>query len=291
MAQQKKTNALAVVEGFQIANRYEGMTPEELEELQDQLEDLDPESGITCRKIKIPSGGGTSFEVQTGDDDDTDPMKTITGVVVFTHRLSGYWPNAYGTSINPQDKLPYCSSMDGKTGVCQETGEVISCETCCWNQFGTAVDQTGNQARGKACKNMRRLYIMMDGDPNLYLLTVPPTSIRDVNNQLAKIAPYANKVITLSLEKTQNAGGTAYSKVVIKKSGILPPAAAEFAKQLRHQIKGQYQTMAITMDDYAAAPERGKSVDVSAEDWPDDIPSAEFQEVPPPHTDEDLPFA
>jgi len=292
MAQQKKTTALAVMNDFQIVSRYDGMTPEDREELQDQLEDLDPESGIACRKIKIPSGGGTAYEVQGEDDDDTDPMKTITGVVVFTHRLSGYWPNAYGSSNNPEDKLPACASMDGKTGVVQQTGEVITCETCPWNQYGTAKDQAGNQARGKACKNMRRLYILMDGDPNLYLLTVPPTSIRDVNNQLAKIAPYADKVITLSLEKTTNAGGTPYSKVVIKKAGLLPPAAAATVKELRHQIKAQYKDMAITMDDYTAAPERGKPVDVV----PDDAEvaamngEANFQEAPP-HGDEDLPFA
>lgn len=294
--QQKKTTALAVMNDFQIVSRYDGMTPEDMEELRDQLEDLDPESGIACRKIKIPSSGGTAYEVQGEDDDDTEPMKTITGIVVFTHRLSGYWPNAYGSSTDPQDKLPACASMDGKTGVFQSTGEIIPCERCQWNQYGTAVDQNGQQSRGKACKNMRRLYILMDGDPNLYLLTVPPTSIRDVNNQLAKIAPYADKVITLSLEKTKNAGGTPYSKVVIKKTGILPAPAAAIVKELRHQIKAQYQTMAITADDYQTAPERGNPVDVSADDF-DDGPAAGFQDAPPhvdteapPPSDEDLPF-
>ena len=295
MAQQKKTTttALAVMNDFQIVSRYDGMTPEQREELEDQLADLDQESGIACRKIKIPSGGGTAYEVQGEDDDDTDPMKTITGVVVFTHRLSGYWPNAYGSSNNPEDKLPACASMDGKTGIVQtgpNSGEVITCETCPWNQYGTARDQAGNQARGKACKNMRRLYILMDGDPNLYLLTVPPTSIKDVNNQLAKIAPYADKVVTLSLEKATNAGGTPYSKVVVKRTGVLPPAAAAVVSELRRQIKDQYQGMALTMDDYTAAPERGKAVDVNPDD--DEIAAmdgaARFQEAPP-HGDNDAP--
>jgi len=316
MAQQKKTTALAVMNDFQIVSRYDGMTPEQREELEDQLSDLDQESGIACRKIKIPSGGGTAYEVQGEDEDDTDPMKTITGVVVFTHRLSGYWPNAYGSSNNPEDKLPTCASMDGKTGIVQigdRSGEVITCETCPWNQYGTARDQAGNQARGKACKNMRRLYILMDGDPNLYLLTVPPTSIedvnnrlyilmdgdpnlylltvpptsiKDVNNQLAKIAPYADKVVTLSLEKATNAGGTPYSKVVVKRTGVLPPAAASVVSELRRQIKAQYQNMALTMDDYTAAPERGKAVDVSADDFDDE--DTGFQEAPP-HGDGDAP--
>ena len=293
MAQQKKTTALAIMDDFQIVSRYDGMTQEDMEELKDQMEDLDPESGIACRKIKIPSGGGTAYEVQGEDDDDTEPMKTITGVVVFTHRLSGYWPSAYGSSNNPEDKLPTCASMDGKTGMVQlgaTAGEVVTCETCPWNQYGTARDQAGNPSRGKACKNMRRLYILMDGNPNLYLLTVPPTSIKDVNNQLAKIAPYANKVVTLSLEKAVNAGGTPFSKVVIKRTGVLPPAAAAIVTELRHQIKAQYKDMSLTMDDYTAAPERGKAVDVNPDDaeWEAMNGGGDFQEAPP-HDDGDAP--
>lgn len=53
-----KKNELAPIDNFQIANRYEGMDPELLAELQDQMEDLDDESGIQCRLIKIPAGGG-----------------------------------------------------------------------------------------------------------------------------------------------------------------------------------------------------------------------------------------
>ena len=36
------------------------------------------------------------------------------------------------------------------------------------------------------------------------------------------------------------------------------PAAAAVVSELRRQIKAQYQGMALTMDDYTAAPERCK---------------------------------
>ena len=58
MATKKNETALAVADNFQLMNRYEGIDPELLAELQDEMDDLDPESGITCLKIKIPSGGG-----------------------------------------------------------------------------------------------------------------------------------------------------------------------------------------------------------------------------------------
>lgn len=280
MATKKTTGTeLAPVENFTIANRYEGMDPELLAELKDQMEDLDDESGIQCRLIKIPAGGGLAYEVQGEDDDDVEYMKEITGVIVFTHRMNGYWPNSYGTGEG-EDKIPLCSSMDGKTGLCRDSGEVRSCESCPMNQFGSGTDAKGGASRGKACKNMRRLYMMMNGDPNFYLLTVPPTSIREVNRQLAKIMgskgiPYTGLIVSLKLEKAVNAGGIAYSKVVIEKKGLLPAAVANAAKEMRRGIKAQYQNMAITLDDYAAAPDNNTV-------------SGEFHEVT--GTDEELPF-
>jgi hypothetical protein len=151
------------------------------------------------------------------------------------------------------------------------------------NQFGSASDQKGNQAKGKACKNMRRIYLMMDGDPNFYLLTVPPTSTRDVNRQLQKIiaggTPYTGLIVSLKLEKAQNAAGVAYSKVVIGKSGLLSPAMAAAAKEMRRQIKEQYKDMTLTLDDYAPAPTR--------ESTAADVTDADFAEV---SGNEELPF-
>ena len=82
MATKKKKNetALAVADNFQLMNRYEGIDPELLAELQDEMDDLDPESGITCLKIKIPSGGGLAYEVQTDEEDDAEYMKQIGGL-------------------------------------------------------------------------------------------------------------------------------------------------------------------------------------------------------------------
>ena len=295
MAKNKKTTAMATLETFSIANRYEGMDPEMMEELEDEMSDLDPESGITCRKIKIPSGGGLAYEVQGEEETDVEYMKEIKAVVVFTHRVNGFWAGAYGD--DDQNKAPVCSSIDGKTGVRIDSGEVISCETCPLNQFGSATDQKGEPGKGKACKNMRRLYLMMDNDPNFYLLTVPPTSIKDVNKQLAKImaggTPYTGLVLKLTLEKTKNAAGVEYSKVVISKAGLLSTAVSAAAKEMRRQIKEQYQSMAITSEDYAA-PEQS-----TAAETPDEIPApvenyttATADDFPePPPTDEDnLPF-
>lgn len=286
----KKNTELATLESFALVNRTDGMDPELAAELEDELGDLDPESGISCRQIKIPAGGGLAYAVQGDDEDDEEPMKEIRAVVVFTHRANGYWPDKFGSG-DGQNAPPYCSSMDGKTGLIAESGEVRNCETCPFNQYGSGIDQQGNASRGKACKNMRRLYLMMDGDPNLYLLTVPPTSIKDVNKQMAKIiaggTPYVGLVVSLTLEKAKNANGIAYSKVLIKKAGTLPPEVMTQAVALRRKIKEQYMNVTLTMDDYAPAqtdPNKPQFTETDAATT-GDMP---FTEAPP--AEPELPF-
>jgi len=73
--------------------------------------------------------------------------------------------------------------------------------------------------------------------------------------------------------------------VTIKKKGVLPSDAAAKVMQLRGQIKQQYQSMAVTLDDYTAAPDRKKTVDI----YPEEAGPA-FENAPP-HDDDDLPFA
>lgn len=292
MAAEKKT-ALAVMEGFAIADRYEGLDPELLAELQDELADLDPEDGILYRQIKVPGGGGPAFEVQGETEDDVEPMKAIEGVIVFTHRVNAYWPGTYGEGDG--SKAPACSSMDGKTGLNADTGEVCNCDICPYNQYGTGIDDKGRQVKGKACKNMRRVYLLMSGDPNLYLLTVPPTSIRPVNRQLAKIlsggTPYVGMVMRFTLERVKNSGGIVYSKVQVQTAGRLPAAAIAQIRQMRAEIKKQHQSMAITLDDYEPAHAKGQPVDVNPDDAEMDslYGDADFEEAPP-HDDADLPF-
>ena len=111
----KKSTALAVVDGFQLMDRYADIDPDLLEELQDELDDLDQDAGIACRKIKLPSGGTLYYQVQGEDEDDEEAMKEIRGVVIFTHRLNAYWPGAFGDENS--NRVPLCSSMDGKVGV------------------------------------------------------------------------------------------------------------------------------------------------------------------------------
>lgn len=249
MAAEKKSTALATVDSFQIVTGMEGMDEDLLAELEDEMDDLDDVKGISCKHIKIPSGGGKAYEVEGDDPDDPDIEKEIEAVIIFTHRMNSYWEGEFGaTAEDGSPNIPKCSSMDGKTGVDLDTGEVKTCENCPLNQYA-------DDGSGKPCKNIRRLYLLISGKPGVYLLSVPPTSIKDVNKQLAKIMgiqkiPYTKMVVRLKLETAANRSGIKYSKVVIEKAGILPKEIWPTTSSMRKELKEKYRDVAITSDDY-----------------------------------------
>lgn len=261
---------VAVVNKFDIVTGYEGMDPELLAELQDEMEDLDEVKGISCKKIKIPLGGGIAFEVETDDPDSPDSIKELEAVVIFTHRINSYWAESFGESDN---KAPSCSSFDSKKGVLYETGEIRECDTCPYNEFGEG-------GTGKPCKNMRRMYLLLSGKPGVYLLTIPPTSLKEVNNQLARLMggskiPYSRMVLKFKLTKDKNKNGITYSKVGIERVGLIPQDHFATTAAMRKELKEKYKEVVITADDYTAAPAVDKEgfVDVEkAGEITEDVP-------------------
>ena len=114
-------------------------------------------------RIKIPAGGVLQFEIPNGDPQHPDYRPTLTGVILYNHASCAYWPE--GDEYN-DDVPPLCSSVDGKQGYGEPGG---TCATCTLSQFGSA-----SNGRGKACKNMRVLYLLRSGEfmLSLFLLYV-----------------------------------------------------------------------------------------------------------------------
>lgn len=244
-------NELTVVKNFELAVGLEELDDELKAELEDELSDLDPDTGIDCKKIKVMNGGAGMFAIETDDEKKSERVPEIEGVMIFTHRSNGYWSQEFGTGEN---QAPDCMSMDGKQGVVFETGEIKECERCPYNQYGT-----DKQGRGKACKNTRRIYLMISGKQEPYLLSVPPTSMKDVNKQLSRImgrtkTPYTRMVLKFSLENVTSKVGMEYSKIVVEQVGLLPQEIFVKTAKLRTELKEQYKNIAMTADDFTEVP-------------------------------------
>lgn len=238
---ENKATVLAVISDFSPVVLNKAVIMEELEGLE-----------LTFDRVKIPSGGGLAFEIPV-DDDEVDTVKEIVGVVLDHHRVNAFWP----ASFSGQGQAPACASMDGKTGVATPgapvawAGRAQSCAECPLNQWGS--DEAGSG--GKACKNMHRIYIVRQGDVFPLLLTLPPTSIRNWANYLAKrvlargLRPY--QVVTkITLKKEQNRSGITYSQAVFKLVGVLNEQLQEQMARLSQDIKRVTRGVSITSEDY-----------------------------------------
>lgn len=233
---------LAVISNFELALNNNVMTM--------LTENLGDDVQIPYDRIKFPSSGTVVFEVPTDDPDNPDTVKELEGVIICAPRSNAYWENAYDGSSTP----PNCSSIDGKLGIDRETGELKDCADCPYNKYNS--DRNGG--KGKACKNMIRLFIMQSGSPMPAIFTLPPTSIKAYQDYAARLiihkglAPH-HVITQITLTKQQNAGGITYSKAKFKTIGKVPdrmlPTVSEYHRSMLKASAG----IRIDADDYCAA--------------------------------------
>ena len=208
------------------------ITEEIAEAIQEELGGIDH---LPFDIVKLPSGGSLSFEISGDDPDNPEVVQELTGIIVHQHDFNAYWRDPYtGGSV-----MPDCSSMDGKTGVVTETGEICSCADCEYNQFGS----DPNGGKGKACKNGKRVYLLREGEMFPLILSVPPTSVTPFRDYLAKRIVLKGKrpyevVTKFKLTREKNDNGIAYSKLTCALVGELTAAQKTQLKDTVTIIKG-----------------------------------------------------
>ena len=187
-------------------------------------------------RIKIPAGGVLQFELPTGDPQHPDYSPTLTGVILYNHASCAYWPE--GDEYN-DDVPPLCSSVDGKQGY-GEPGGV--CETCALSQFGSA-----SNGRGKACKNMRVLYLLRSGEFMPLAINLSPTSISPFREFLNQGFVFRNRatygsLVEIGLKRQTNPEGKDYSVATFKRLGDFHgdqlASVRKYAFSFREQIRG-----------------------------------------------------
>ena len=179
-------------------------------------------------KIKIPSGGGTAFEVPTDEEGETDMVKEITGVILFNHAANSYYREKYSGGSNPPD----CGSFDGKVGVGTPGGD---CKTCPYNKFGSG------EGKSKACKNRRILYILQENEFFPVMLSLPPGSVGSYTNYVKRLVSKGlrpNSVVTkITLKKASSADGINFSQAVFKNDRLLTAQEKQALAPMVEQMK------------------------------------------------------
>lgn len=203
------------------------------EDLADDMEGLQ----MSFQRIKIPAGGNLVFEIPTDDPDNPNYEKTIDGVLIFHHDANAYWPEG---SEYDENTAPLCSSVNGKQGIGEPGG---SCVMCAMSQYGTSAE-----GRGKACKNMRMLYLLQSGECVPIQISLPPTSLKPFKNFvnqafLLRRRPSYGSVIQIGLRKENN-GGNDYSVATFR---LLENFEGEDLAQIRSYAEGFREQIKLTL--------------------------------------------
>lgn len=214
-------------------------------------------------------------------------FEELRGVVIAQSPTRGRWDKN-------GDKRPLCSSKDGKTG--QERAEdgtpgcVKVCATCEFNQWGSAVDEYGNPRQGKACKEMRRIFIKRLEDMFPYFISLPPTSIGAWDNYIsARLSSGISDIkaeVVLTLVSS-SIGGYDVSVVKPRNGRIFKPAEIVENAQIAKKFAPELLSQDIEADDYYADDDEDtQDTQPSSDSEPEEV-SKEAMEFDPEKLEQD----
>jgi hypothetical protein len=134
-------------------------------------------SRLDLQTVRVPTAGGLTWAVSDVERGELTE-KTLRGLVVYQTVARGYWAETFDSSGGGTP--PTCVSNDGKKGLGNPGG---SCATCPLNQWGS--DARGGN--GKACREMRLIYMLREDTVLPMVVVMPPTSIRPAREYFTKL--------------------------------------------------------------------------------------------------------
>jgi hypothetical protein len=158
--------------------------------------------------IKVPSGGGLVWEIPSLAGGES--ARELSGIIVAWRDTRLYWRTSYaegGKKRTPPD----CISQNGFTGIGDPGGD---CTVCPFAQFGS----DPKSGRGQACRQIRQLMFLRADQIVPDVINVPATSRKNALEYFRRLygasIPYWGLITNLKLERTNNADGVAYARVV-----------------------------------------------------------------------------
>lgn len=196
-------------------------------------------------RVKVPSGGGTTWQMPTLQG--MKNIEEIEGVVIYWCDVRAYWSQSFTGAGTPPD----CTSEDCERGFGEPGGDCVECP---FSKFGTATNAKGENARGQACKQIRRMFILTPTSLLPILVAAPPTSIRKVAEYFRLLAGsglrYWQISTRLKLIPDKNADGIKYSAILPEPGTQLTPEQAAVIKKIAESITPRISVVPITAEDY-----------------------------------------
>lgn len=256
-----------------------------LAEMQDDAAAFD----LQPARVRIAPGGVGQFVM--GDE----MVKSFTAIVAISQKIRGYWPDQ-GTG-----SPPLCSSPDGNRGYFdpdlsdtqfeaasgtsaphpgivllsnKETlPESFACHRCPMSAWGSEHQRRGGNGKGKACKEMRRLLLLIDGWTLPALMSLPPTSIRAWDSYCSSLAArkgaYFAVKTKFSLDSAKANSGETYNVVQVSVTGKIDELdQLRMVSEIRRQYRELVSGLPVDAAEYDTRPAPGGPDGEDAEEIP-----------------------
>jgi hypothetical protein len=218
-------------------------------ELQQTIQDNlggDALSAFDLDRVKVPTGGGTSWSVPGAFGDES--LTELRGVIIHWQNRRAYWPEAFSGNTPPD-----CSSPDGELGY-GNPGDALraegkGCADCPHSARGSADDGVG-----QGCKAMRQLFLLRPSALLPVVVTAPPASLAPVRKYFVRLVNagvhFTAVETVLKLEKAQSkAGNITYAKIAPEAGQQLPPEEAQRIRAYAEQLKPAFARAAVQRED------------------------------------------
>ncbi len=191
--------------------------------------------------VVVPAGGGTVWQVESLEG--MANFEAMVGVIVYSKPAKMYYSVPY-EDAGSQKTPPDCYSDDTLVGIGNPGGP---CHRCSLNEYGSAA-----RGGGKACSDVRMVYMLREDSILPYRIKIPPTSTKHYDKYMARLAgtldSYSDVLTALSLTQEKNAGGVKYSEVVPTMVRRLSDSERVVAEYFHKLIKNMVEAPTFDID-------------------------------------------
>lgn len=138
-------------------------------------------------------------------------VEEFIGIILDHNRANAWWEVSFDQSGGGTP--PSCWSLNGtQPDPSAQNSQCETCAACPYNQFGS--EENG---RGKACKNMKRVHILLEGSSLPHRLTLPPSNLKAFDRYVTYLSGQRLRLPVIltrfRLVRTQNQDRIDYSEI------------------------------------------------------------------------------
>lgn len=238
---------------------------------------IEQAGGVTeadIRRVKNPSGGGIMLEIENplGKDKDPECVRDLVGVPILVASRRQLWGDK---NLGSGDR-PVCSSTDMVHGVKRRDDKTNAvdipkpildiavpggteglCAGCYFDNWDTAINQKGEQGRGKRCQETRVIYFLRKGDILPIKVTIPPSSIGNFRKSIKALPDRLDQcVVRLWITKDKNVDGVDFGVFNLEPVGTLDDDAVAKLDAYRQLFKKVIENATAERTDAGEAARR-----------------------------------